>query len=156
MRSLHFALPALICTSALAACGAPPQHETGTAPASSMAPASAPAAATLANPKIAAGLKAMARTVRAAPTGTAAAALSTAMIRVNEQREIQIYIHVSHITPDVEQAIGAAGASNVRPSKPLGLYQAWASAVALARIANLSAVTKITPPVYGFPQSGGH
>ncbi len=155
MRYLRFALPVLVGSLALAACGVNPQPATSPAPATAPAPVSAPAAATLANPKIAPGLTAMARKVRAAPTSSDAAALATPMIRVNGQREIQIYIHVSRLAPDVEQAIGDAGANAVRPSEPLGLYQAWASPAALARIADLPAVTKITPPVYGFPQAGG-
>lgn len=154
MRSSRFVLLTLLCSLVLAACGARPAHETGSVPAGTVL--SAAAAATLANPKIAPTLAAMARKVRAAPTNTAAAVLSTSTVRVNKRREIQIYIHTALLAPDVARAIGAAGASAVRPSQALGLYQAWASPAALVRIANLSVVMKITPPVYGFPQTGGH
>lgn len=155
MRDLRPILAVAAFSSALAACGAHPRHAAGVPPASDASPATTPAAATLANPKIAPALAALARRVRAASTSTVAAALTTAMIRVNDRREIQIYIHVTRLAPEVEQAIGEAGANAVRPSKPLGLYQAWASPAALARIADLPEVTRISPPVYGFPQGGG-
>lgn len=154
MRDLRLILAVAALCPALAACGAPPQHTAGVPPASVASPATTPAAATLANPKIAPALAAMARKLRAAPTNTAAAALTTAMVRVNDRREIQIYIHVTRLAPEIEQAIGEAGANSVRASKPLGLYQAWASPAALARIADLPEVTRISPPVYGFPQGG--
>jgi len=77
------------------------------------------------------------------------------MIRVNHQREIQVYIHASRLAPEVEKSIVDAGASEVRASRPLGLYQAWATPDAIVRIADLTEVTRITPPVYGFTRPGG-
>lgn len=149
MQSRHLA-PALIALPlVLAGCGA-----TGPAAGGGSGP-SAPSAATLSNPAIASTLAKMARRVRAAPSARAAAALSTRMVRVNEQRRIQVYIHVQQLTPALEQGIAAAGAAELRPSKPLGLYQAWVSPAALAKIATLDGVTKITPPNYGSPRAGG-
>jgi hypothetical protein len=145
MKPRYFALPLLVLPLALAACG-------GTQPGGN----GASTAATLANPAIASTLQTMARRVRAAPSASTAAALSTRMIHVNRERQIQIYIHVKQLEPTVKQAIENVGAAHVMASKPLGLYQAWATPDTLARIAALAGVTKITPPVYGFPRTGNN
>jgi hypothetical protein len=76
------------------------------------------------------------------------------MVRVNDRRQIQVYIHVKRLAAAVQQGIANAGATQIEPSKPLGLYQAWATPGALAKIARLDAVTKVTPPRYGFPGAG--
>lgn len=96
----------------------------------------------------------MARRVAAVSTGTQAAALSSPLMRVNRKRQIQVYIHVSQLNRALEKAIAGAGASDVRASRSLGLYQAWATPAAIERIAALSGVIRVAPPVYGFPQHG--
>lgn len=106
--------------------------------------------------KISTRLAAVARRVRTAASGTQAAELSSATVHVNKRREIQVYIHVKQLDPALEKAIVEAGAREVRESRPLGLYQAWATPAAIERIAGLPEVTKIAPPVYGFPRTGGH
>ena len=125
-----------------------------TVPAGSSSPAATPTLSALSNPKIDSRLAVTARRVESVATGTEAAALSSAMVHVNQAREIQVYIHVKRIGPAVQQALAKAGASKLSASQPLGLYQAWAAPGAIVRIADIDAVTRITPPVYGFPQHG--
>ncbi|MGH8273140.1 MAG: hypothetical protein ACRES9_02615 [Gammaproteobacteria bacterium] len=148
MKIRYLALGLLALPLALAGCG-------GARPAAGGKGPSAPPPATLSNPAITAPLAYMARKVRAAPSASAAAALSSRLIRVNDRREIQVYVHVKQLAPATEKALVAAGATEIRPSKPLGLYQAWVTPKALAKIATLDGVTKITPPTYGFPRAGG-
>lgn len=134
--------------------GAPPPRTiaaASTAPGTLSAPSPASA---VSGGKISPRLRTVAGRVAAAATGTQAAALSSAMVRVNHRREIQVYIHVSRLSPALEKAIAGAGASDVRASPALGLYQAWATPAAIERIAGLSGVTRVAPPVYGFPQHG--
>ncbi|MGH7057557.1 MAG: hypothetical protein ACREFZ_06675 [Acetobacteraceae bacterium] len=144
MKPRYLALFMLSFPLALAGCGS-------STPASNTA---APAPATLSTPEISPPLAAMARKVRAARSGSAAAAFSSRLIRVNDQRQIQVYIYVKHLNSGIRQSIAEAGAADIRPSQALGLYQAWASPDALAKIATLRAVYKIAPPVYGFPRAG--
>lgn len=141
MRTLYPAIVLLALPLALAGCGGTQSGASGD---------TAPAPATLANPAISPTLASMARKVRAADNASAAAALSNRMIHVNDRREIQVYIHVKSLGPDLQQQLSQAGADEISASKPLGLYQAWVSPVALARIARLDGVTKITPPNYAF------
>lgn len=125
-----------------------------TAPSGQSSPGATPTMSALSNPKIDSRLAVMARRVESAATGTEAAALSSTMVHVNRAREIQVYIHVNRIGPEVEKALAKAGASQLRASQPLGLYQAWATSGAIVRIAGIDAVTRIAPPVYGFPKHG--
>lgn len=127
---------------------------TGAAVGPADVPAPAPAGATLANPKIAPVLTALARQVRAAASASAAAALSTPALHVNAAGRIQAYVHVTRIDVDVASALTRAGARIERSSTTLDVYQVWAAPDALARIAALPAVTRITPPLYGFPRRG--
>ncbi|MGH8427118.1 MAG: hypothetical protein ACRES7_03955 [Gammaproteobacteria bacterium] len=117
--------------------------------------ASAPTPATLSNPKIAPALTAMARRVNAAANGTRAATFFNALIHVNHEGEIEVYIHVTQVAPAVAQALSEAGITNIRVSRPLQVYQGWASPRALGRIAALPQVVRITPPAYRLPKSGG-
>ncbi len=144
MKPCHLTLLVFAFPLALAGCGSSTPANSG----------SAPVPATLSSPEISPPLAAMARKVRAAPNVDAAASLSTRMIRVNHQGQIQVYIYAKHLNSGVKAAIAEAGATDIRPSRPLGLYQAWASPDALAKIAALPAVYKIAPPVYGFPRAG--
>ncbi|MDN5864830.1 MAG: hypothetical protein L0I62_06395 [Gammaproteobacteria bacterium] len=142
----------LVFPLALAGCGVPKSASN----AASDSPDQAPAPATLSNAVIATPLVVMARQVRAADSATAAAALSNRLIHVNDQRQIQVYIHVKALGADLQQTLGEAGATDILVSKPLGLYQAWVTPDALARIAALKAVTRITPPSYGFTRPTTH
>lgn len=125
-----------------------------TAPSALSSTEATPTMSALSNPKIDSRLAAMARRVESVSTGTQAAALSSPMVHVNHAREIQVYVHVDRLAPETEKALAEAGASEIRPSRSLGLYQVWATPTALVRIAEMDAVTRITPPVYGFPKQG--
>ena len=151
MRTLYPILLFLALPLALAGCGGTYSSAPAGATPGSTSPA--PESATLANPAISPALASMARKVRAAQSASAAAALSNRMIHVNDRREIQVYIHVKSLGPDLQQKLGRAGANEISASKPLGVYQAWVSAAALARIAQFDGVTKITPPSYAFTRS---
>lgn len=154
MRGARLVIGLAAC-AALAACSQQrPRPGTAVAPASVPAPGRAPAGATLANPKIAPALAAIARRARIAGTATAASALSSRTVHVNAAGEIQAYVHVTRIASGVEQALTRAGAKIERASPALGVYQVWASPAALERLAALSAVTRITPPAYGFTRPG--
>jgi hypothetical protein len=149
MRILYPGLALVVLPLALSGC-----HGTQSTNADTSGGANhAPAPATLSNPAISPALASMARKVRAADSASAAAALSSRTIHVNDRREIQVYVHVKTLSPELQQNLSQAGADEVRASKPLGLYQAWVGAAALARIAQLDGVTKITPPSYAFTRS---
>jgi|SRR5690625_528262 len=105
---------------------------------------------TLMAPKISPELAAVARKVRDAPSAAGAATFSTAAIRVNEQGRIQVHIYVRHLSSRTRHAIAAAGATDISTSRLLGLYQyrAWVTPSAIAKIATLSGVYKVAPPLY--------
>lgn len=142
-------IPLLICI-AVAGCGAGPGS--GTAAADSAA--AAPPAATLASAKISPSLAALARQVRAASDGTAAAALSGPNARVNARGEIEVYVRVSSVTSAVADALHDAGARVENAAAALGVYQAWATPGALERLAGLSEVERISLPAYGRTREG--
>jgi len=154
MRRLYVLLAVSATAAGLAACSQKqPSPSAGVKPASVPAPASAPSGATLGNPKIAPALAATARKVRTAPDASAAKALSTRLVHVNESGQIQIYVRVTHFGDAVKARLEKAGADVERGSKTMGVYQAWASPAALERVASLPEVTRITPPSYGFPKA---
>jgi len=156
MRRLLPVVAVVAGLAGLCACSRPqPAPAADVAPASVAAPASAPAGATLGNPKIAPVLAATARKVRSAPNASAASGLSTRFVHVNARGEVQVYIRVTRFGADVRAELEKAGARVEQASKPLGVYQAWASPAALERLATLAAVTRITPPSYGLPKAGG-
>lgn len=140
---------ALVCI-AVAGCGAGP----GTAASDASPAVSAPPAATLASPKISPSLAGLARRVRAAPGGTAAAALSGAGARVNAQGEIEVYLRVSSVTPTMADALRDAGARIENAAAALGVYQAWATPLAIERLADLPEVERISLPAYGRTREG--
>src|SRR5699024_5814675 len=126
MRMPYPALLLLVLPLALAGCG-------GTQTGAPGGASPAPAPATLTNPAISPALASMARKVRAAKSASAAAALSNRTIHVNDQREIQVYIHVENLGAELQQQLRQAGADKIRASHPLGLYQAWVSSAPLPR-----------------------
>jgi hypothetical protein len=65
-------------------------------------------------------------------------------------------MHVKALKPELGQALADASATDVLASKPLGVYQTWVTPEALAQIASLAAVTKVTPPTHGFAQPPIH
>ncbi|HEX5313785.1 MAG TPA: hypothetical protein VFX38_02620 [Gammaproteobacteria bacterium] len=150
----------------LAGCGAPPRS--GAGHASSDATVVSPTAAVASNTsarnaasadaaaenKIAPMLLAVANRVRATANGTEAAALSDSRVHVSRRREIEIYVHVREVTPPMKAALAGAGARDIRASAPLRTYQAWASPVAIERVAKLPGVLRISAPAYAFPRSG--
>lgn len=151
MQNASVVFAVVACAAALASCSQDhPRPDAAIAPASVPAPASTPVQVTLANPKIAPVLAAVARRVRTASKASTEAARSTALVHVNAAGELQAYVHVTRIAPDVENALHQAGAQVERASAALGVYQVWAAPAALERIATLPAVTRITPPAYRF------
>ncbi|MGA7965076.1 MAG: hypothetical protein WCB49_04160, partial [Gammaproteobacteria bacterium] len=116
------------------------------------APTMAPAPVTLSNPKIGARLAAVAREVKAAPTGSAAKALSNRRAHIDSARRIQVYVHVSSFGDKVAQSLQQAGAKMDRGVASMRVYQVWADPATLSRLARLPTVTRITLPVYGFPK----
>ncbi|GEM_PF-1649320 len=118
-------------------------------PLQNPAPAATGAGMIVPNPKISSRIVAMSRRVRATPGGSARAGLSTFFVHVNAAGQIQVYIRVKALAPALQARLRTAGASGIRPSVALGLYQAWATPEAIQRIAALPEVTRITPPVYG-------
>ncbi|MGH8127312.1 MAG: hypothetical protein ACRETC_02950 [Gammaproteobacteria bacterium] len=123
-----------------------------TAPSALSAPTMASAPSTLSSPKIGAPLAAMARRVQAASTGSAAKALSNRRAHIDAAGRIQVYVHVSSFGDTVSQSLQQAGAKMDRGVASMSVYQVWASPAALARIAKLPTVTRITLPAYGFPK----
>ena len=117
--------------------------------ASNPAYAATGAGATVSNPKISSRIAAMSRRVLATPGGSAQAGLSTFFVHVNAGGQIQVYIRVKALAPALQARLRTAGATGIRPSAALGLYQAWAAPEAIERLADLLEVTRITPPVYG-------
>lgn len=126
--------------------GSPPRRISETVPA--------PSAATLTSPKISPTLAALARRVKAAANGTEAAALSSPYARVNSGGEIEVYVHVSSLTPAVADALQRTGARISGSAEALGVYQAWVSPSALAQLAGLSEVQRVSLPAYGRPRNG--
>lgn len=114
--------------------------------------AGAAAAATLSSPKLSPELAAMARKVAAAADATVAQALSNRRVHVNSSGQIQAYVYVNRVDASMETALRAAGAEVERGVATMKVYQVWASPIALARIARLPDVVRITPPAYGFPK----
>lgn len=142
----------LVACLAVAGCGASPGAGAGAQGISETG--SAPAAATLASPKISPALAALARRVRAAANGTAAAALSGPTAHVNTDGEIEVYVHVSQVGPAAADALRRAGARIGGSAEALGVYQAWAAPPALARLAALAQVLRISLPAYGRTRNG--
>src|SRR5699024_298530 len=95
-------------------------------------------------------LAVLARKVREAQGAGGAAALSTPAIRVNDEGKIQVHIYVKHWSSHTRHAIAEAGATDISSSRLLGLYQyrAWVTPAAVAKIAALSSVYKVAPPLY--------
>lgn len=113
-----------------------------------------PPAVTLSSPKIATAAASLARRVRLASGGAAAAALSNAIATVNARGEIEVYVHVARVAPAVAAALGATGARITGASPELGIYQVWATPAVLDRLAALAVVTHITLPAYARTESG--
>lgn len=126
---------------------------TGAAPAAASRPIDEATPGTrLSAPKLSPELAAMARKVFAAPSDSAAQALSNQRVHVNAHRQIQVYIYVETVDSSTKARLVKAGA-DVEGSQPaMKVYQAWADPVVLGRIAGLPGVEKITPPAYGFPR----
>lgn len=155
MRSAGIVVTVAASACALGACAQQrPRPAAAGAARSVPAPATAPADATLANPKIAPIVAATARKVHAAANATATSGLSTTTVHVNAAGQIQVYVHVARLGPDVEAALRHAGGVIERGSAALHVYQVWAAPAALARMAALSDVIRITPPSYGFTRHG--
>lgn len=153
MQGTGLVVAVAACAAGLAGCSAGAPGATvpaGSAPATT----AAPSGVKLASAKIAPALAAMARRIRATTEGSAASSLSTALVHVDAAGEIQAYVHVARLGPDIERALRNAGARIERASTPLGVYQVWATPEAIERMAALGEVIRITPPTYGFARPG--
>ncbi len=104
------------------------------------------------NSKFGPRLAAMVRQVVAAPTASAAAALSNRWVHVNRARQIQVYVSVSRFGHTVAQSLVRAGVKMERGVSSMKVYQVWADPAVLARIVRLPAVTRVSLPAYGFPK----
>ncbi len=150
---IAFALAACHGPSSVPAAGQPMVPLSGTIVAATPPPAmlTAPVAA-VSNYKFAPRLVAVVRRVNAAPTASAAAALSNRWAHVNKVRQIQVYVFVSRFDNTVAQSLVRAGVKMDRGVSSMKVYQVWANSAALARIARLSVVTRVSLPAYGFPR----
>ncbi len=149
-----FVLTACYGPSSVPAAGqhAVPPLGTGAVAATTMPALLTSPAAGVFNPKLGPRLVAVVRRVNAAPTTSAAAALSNRWARVNRARQIQVYVFVSRFGNAVAQSLVRAGVKMDRGVSSMKVYQVWADPAVLARIARLSVVTRVTLPAYGFPK----
>jgi hypothetical protein len=104
------------------------------------------------NYKLGSRLVAVVRRVNAAPTASAAAALSNRWVHVNRARQIQVYVFVSRFGNVMAQSLVRAGVKIDRGVSSMKVYQVWANPAVLARIVRLPAVTRVSLPAYGFPK----
>ena len=71
--------------------------------------------------------------------------------RWNALGQVQVYLHYDpkEMSPDI-QALQNLGATDIKPSPPLSVIQAWIPATALNAAANLPGIARVSLPRYGF------
>ncbi|MGQ0794037.1 MAG: S8 family peptidase [Deltaproteobacteria bacterium] len=81
-------------------------------------------------------------------------ALSTPLVKVNPQGDIEAYIHISRWSDENLATLASLGAEIQLRVEKYSLVLAWIPFESLGEIENLSFVKKITPPSYGRSRVG--
>ncbi len=73
-------------------------------------------------------------------------------VRADAQGRLQVYVHISSLSPDNVTMLVKYGLVDPLPSPALHLVQGWVKPQDLNQLASLAFVTRITPPNYGQPR----
>lgn len=80
--------------------------------------------------------------------------LSTPLVKVDEDGEVEVYIHCNETGEDNIERLNALGLTTEVVNQKYGIIQGWLPYDRLEEAAELGFVSKITPPSYGYPRAG--
>ena len=87
-------------------------------------------------------------------TELGASSLSTTLVRVNDEGNIQTYVYVLTFGVDEKAHLEARDVLIEITNEKLGIIQAWIPYNRIEEVAQLPFVKRITPPSYGTPRVG--
>ena len=81
--------------------------------------------------------------------------LSSQNVRVNQNGNLHVYVHVDQVNDSVVQSLQLAGLSVQNSNEGMGVIQGWVNYASLDALAAMQGVSRISTPTYAITDTGG-
>ncbi len=88
-------------------------------------------------------------------TATDLSQFSSQAVRVNQNGDLHVYVHVDQVNESTVQSLQAAGLSVQNSNEGMGVVQGWVNYASLDTLAAMQGVSRISAPAYAITNTGG-